>query len=296
MRNVRYDVSNMKKSRSAERSHSSNLYAFIRAVLGESISDNEVARRWGMDARMFNDLKHGRIGVPRIEKLRSLAKVLGINPHFVYAAGAGVPVPQLMNAVKREDVSSAVSILAGNTIRAEGRLKQTQAMVDHQRRKIEVMSSELQLRNAQFEALVDQLLVAVMTLDVDGRVLHLNPIAREVFGVDTARPGVPLLAATKTMFLDMDGRPFPTMMLPSYRALSERKPHRAVFSVHRDGKKGRLVAATATPMFANRRFIGVISVLRDVEDILSAIGGIGVDLPLHPRLPRLKRSRVQRAR
>jgi PAS domain S-box-containing protein len=286
----------VKKPRSPKRNHSSNLYAFIRAILGDAISDNEVARRWGMDARMFNDLKHGRIGVPRIEKLRSLAKVLGINPHFVYAAGAGVPLRQLMYAVKREDVSSAVSILAGNTIRAEDRLKHTQAMVDDQRRKIEIISSELQLRNAQFEALVDQLLVAVMTLDVDGRVLHLNPIARELFGVDTARPGVPLLAATKTVFLDMDGRPFPAVMLPSYRALSERTPQRAVFSVHREGKKGRLVAATATPMYANRRFIGIISVLRDVEDILSAIGGIGVDLPLHPRLTRAKRAGVERSR
>jgi len=37
-----------------------------------------------------------------------------------------------------------------------------------------------------------------------------------------------------------------------------------VFSVHREGKKGRLVAATATPMRAGREFIGVIS--KDEED------------------------------
>ena len=29
--------------------------------------------------------------------------------------------------------------------------------------------------------------------------------------------------------------------------------------------------------------VGVISVLRDIEDILTAMGGIGVDLPHHPR-------------
>ncbi|MBL8111800.1 MAG: hypothetical protein JNK60_02865, partial [Acidobacteria bacterium] len=49
--------------------------------------------------------------------------------------------------------------------------------------------------------------------------------------------------------------------------------------------------ATATPVRAGKRFIGVISVLRDIEDILSAVGGIGVDLAHHPHY--VKREEIQ---
>jgi hypothetical protein len=86
-----------------------------------------------------------------------------------------------------------------------------------------------------------------------------------------------------TVLLDLEGQPFDTTQLPSYVAHRTRQGAKRVFSVHRPGTKGRLVAATATPMNAGKRFIGVISVLRDIEDILTAVGGIGVDMPLHPR-------------
>lgn len=253
-----------------------NLYDLIRAVLGAGISDNEIARRWGVDPRVFNDLKHGRIAVPRIERLRDLAEVLGLNEHFVYAASAGVPTSKLMALVRRQDVTAAVGMLVGATHRAHEEL--------------EKMSTELELKSAQLHALIEQLLIAVMTLDSVGNVIHLNQLGRDLFGVEEDCPGVPLSVAIQgTVLLELDGRPFDTTQLPSYVALRTQKEAKRVFSVHRPGTKGRLVAATATPMKAGKRFIGVISVLRDIEDILTSVGGIGVDMPLHPRTRKSKK-------
>src|SRR5690348_2734502 len=91
--------------RAVEHPHARNLYRFIRTVVGKEVSDNSIARRWEIDPRVFNDLKHGRIGVPRIERLKVLAKVISVNEHFIYAAAAGVPVTKLMALVRREDLS-----------------------------------------------------------------------------------------------------------------------------------------------------------------------------------------------
>lgn len=267
-----------------------NLYLFIRDVLGEQVSDNEIARRWGVDARVFNDIKHGRVAVPRLERLRDLSRVLGVNEHFVYAAGAGVPTKKLMSMVRRQDISAAVGVLVGATAKAEERAKQTEEALADKHKELERVASELELKDAQLQSLLEQLLVAVLTLDLQGNVVHVNQIGRELFGVTDVTPGVPLGVATEgTMFLDTDGRPIEVPRLPSYVALKTKKAAKAVFSVHRPGKKGRLVAATATPMRAGRKFIGVISVVRDIEDILSAVGGIGVDMPTHPKLIRATR-------
>jgi PAS domain-containing protein len=263
---------------------SKNLYELARTILGDGVSDNEIARRWGVDPRVFNDLKHGRIAVPRIERLRELAEVLGVNEHFVYAAGAGVPTNKLMVLIKRQDVSAAVGALVGATHRAKNELKETEEQLAGAHKELEKMTNELELRSAQLHALLEQIMIAVLTLDGSGNVLHLNQMGRELYGVDDGHFGVPLAVAMKgTVFLDLEGQPFDSTQLPSYVALRSRQPAKRVFSVHRPGTKGRLVAGTATPMMAGKRFIGVVSVLRDIEDILAAVGGIGVDMPLHPR-------------
>lgn len=271
---------------------SKNLYELIRATLGLDVSDNEIARRWKIDARVFNDLKHGRIAVPRIERLRDLAEVIGINEHYVYAAGAGVPTSKIMTLVRQKDVSAAVGLLVGATHRAKTELKQTEEQLAGAHKEIEKMSVELELKSAQLQALVEQLMVAVLTIDAAGNVVHLNQTGRELFGVDESSFGIPLgVALDGTVLLDLEGQPFDTTQLPSYTALRTRQPTKRVFSVHRPGTKGRLVAGTATPMKAGKRFIGVVSVLRDIEDILTAVGGIGVDMPLHPGKKRRKKVR-----
>jgi PAS domain-containing protein len=264
-----------------------NLYDFIRAVLGYQISDNAIARRWKVDPRIFNDLKHGRIAVPRIERLKSLAATLGVNEHFVYAAAAGATAKKLMPIVRRKDVSAAVGVLVGANARTADRLKQAEERLAEQHEKLKRVALELELRDVQLQSLLDQLFVAVLTLDANGNVAHINPIARELFGIASPSPNVPLGVAVKgTTFLALDGRPLSTTELPSYEALRARAPAQRVFSIHRPGRKGRIVAATATPMRSRKRVIGVISVLRDLEDILSAVGAVGFDQPTHPRFLR----------
>jgi PAS domain-containing protein len=269
---------------------SRNLYELIRATLGHDVSDNEIARRWHIDARVFNDLKHGRIAVPRIERLRDLAEVVGINEHFIYAAAAGVPAAKLMTLIRRQDVSAAVGLLVGATHRAKTELRQTEEQLTSAHKEIEKMSVELELKSAQLHALVEQLVVAVLTLDAAGNVVHLNQTGRDLFGVEETSFGIPLsVAMTGTVLLDLEGQPFDSTQLPSYTALRTRQATKRVFSVHRPGTKGRLVAGTATPMKAGKRFIGVVSVLRDIEDILTAVGGIGLDMPHHPGKKRRKK-------
>jgi PAS domain-containing protein len=264
-----------------------NLYAFIREVLGSEISDNAIARRWKVDPRIFNDIKHGRIAVPRIERLKALAATLGINEHFVYAAAVGAPTRKLMPIVRRQDISAAVGELVGANARTEDRLKQAELRLAEQHKQLKLVALELELRDVQLQALLDQLFVAVLTLDVNGNVAHINPIGREFFGIGTATPNVPLSVAVRgTTFLALDGQPLSTTELPSYQALKNKAPAQRVFSIHRPGKKGRIVAATATPMRSRRRFIGVISVLRDLDDILSAVGAVGFDQTTHPRFLR----------
>lgn len=266
-----------------EREFARNLYRFIRLILGPSTSDNEIARRWQMDPGMFNDLKHGRVAVPRIERLGRLAEVLGVNEHYVFAAGMGVPAGRLIDLLRRPDVSAAVGALVNATARTAAKLEVTEAALAENRELLQKISSDLELRDAQLHALLEQLLVAVLTLDTQGNLIHINRIGRELFGVKRVGAPLPLpLVMSETVFLDLDGKPFDATQLPSYRALRDRSVRKGVFSVHRKGKSGRLVAATATPVRAGKRFIGVISVLRDIEDILTAVGGIGVDLPNHP--------------
>jgi PAS domain-containing protein len=252
------------------------LYELTRALLGSRVSDAEIARRWRLDPRQLNDLKHGRSAVPRLERLRDLARVLGINEHFIYAVAAGAPVSKVLPLVRREDVAAAVGLLVGAATQAEDVRTQSERALAKAQRQVEKLSDELELRNEQVRSLVDQLSLSVLTLDAQGNVLHLNGDARELFGVPNATPGVPLIALLSgTIFLDLQGSPFEVNELPSYRALRTGQPASAVFSVHRPRAHQRIVAATATPMRAGDHLIGVVSVLRDIEDLLSSIGGAG---------------------
>lgn len=72
-----------------------NLYRFIRKVLGEEISDREIARRWGMDEKNLRELKRGLRVVPKLARLESLAEVLGIRKYYVLEAASGLPADKV---------------------------------------------------------------------------------------------------------------------------------------------------------------------------------------------------------
>lgn len=67
----------------------SNLYNFIRLVLGNEITNQEIARRWRMDIKNFSDFKHGKYPVPSVKRLVSLARVLHVDRHAVFDVASG---------------------------------------------------------------------------------------------------------------------------------------------------------------------------------------------------------------
>jgi len=72
-----------------------NLYRFIRLVLGDEISDREIARRWGMDEKNLRELKRGLHVVPKLSRLEALAEVLGVHRYYVLEAASGIPAERV---------------------------------------------------------------------------------------------------------------------------------------------------------------------------------------------------------
>jgi PAS domain S-box-containing protein len=68
-----------------------NLYRFIRLVLGEEISDREIARRWGLDEKNLRELKQGKRVVPKLSRLVDLARALGVHKYYVLEVASGIP-------------------------------------------------------------------------------------------------------------------------------------------------------------------------------------------------------------
>lgn len=89
-----------RRSGAAERCK--NLYRFIRLRLGEAPSDREVARRWAMEWKSFVALKQGKRQVPRVEELEALARLLNVDPAFVFQVAGGVSAREIAALATRE--------------------------------------------------------------------------------------------------------------------------------------------------------------------------------------------------
>jgi len=76
-----------------------NLYRFIRLVLGEEVSDREIARRWGLDEKNLRELKLGKRVVPKLSRLVDLARVLGVHRYYVLEVASGMPAETVFGAV-----------------------------------------------------------------------------------------------------------------------------------------------------------------------------------------------------
>lgn len=245
------------------------LYSFIRAIVGDRLSDNEIARRWRVDGRVFNDIKHGRVAVPRIERLRLLASILGVNEHFIYAVAAGAPWRRIVAAVRRGGVERALEVLAGSASKAEEDLGQTRAALESGRARLAEVSSEFDLRDAQLRTLLDQLWVGVLSIDVNGQVIGANPIVRQLFGL--SKTSGPLARGlTGTTFIDLDGERIDAHDLPICAALRTGRAVNRTFAIHRKGHAPHVVVATASPIRNSQgSMLGVISVLREVSALLA---------------------------
>lgn len=257
------------------------LYCLIRAVLGKRVSDNEIARRWGVDSRVFNDIKYGRIAVPRIDRLRRLAPVLGINEHFIYAIAAGAPWRRILAAARRGEAERALAVLASSAREAQDSLRDTRDALATDRARLAHVSHQLTLRDAELRALLEQLFVAVLAIDASGRVVNTNAVARRLFGLPKGYEGPLTVALRHSVFIDIAGAPFDATELPVYKALQKAAPVARTFTIHRRGRAPCIVVATASPIRDRRRRLkGVISVLREVADLFEPQRAV-----LHARRP-----------
>ena len=102
-----------------------NLYRFIRLVLGEDVSDREIARRWGMDEKNVRELKNGLRVVPKLSRLEDLAEILGIHKYYVLEVASGVPAEKayriLRNFVVEEELGLIQNAFEGARVAGEER-------------------------------------------------------------------------------------------------------------------------------------------------------------------------------
>jgi hypothetical protein len=90
----------MSKMKRPLQKRSIDLYKFIRLILGNDVPDCHIARKWKMNDKNFHEFKTGVYPVPKIERLISLARVLRVNEHVVFAVAAGMPPQRAYNIVE----------------------------------------------------------------------------------------------------------------------------------------------------------------------------------------------------
>ena len=97
--------------------NSLQLYRFIRLVLGEEVSDNQIARLWHMDVKNFNEFKKGRLPVPRIERLEALAEVLGVEKSLVFEIASGGDPERALALARSNDFRVLSEVLSQSLAR-----------------------------------------------------------------------------------------------------------------------------------------------------------------------------------
>jgi len=90
----------------------SNLYNFIRLVLGNNIPDCHIAHRWDLDEKNFYDFKIGKYPVPRLAKLEALGSMLDINKHLIFQVASGTPAKKVFDLIKTNDLAGQIKLLS----------------------------------------------------------------------------------------------------------------------------------------------------------------------------------------
>lgn len=104
----------------------SNLYNFIRLVLGNDISDRQIAQRWGFDEKNFHEFKTGKYPVPRLAKLESLSSILDVNKHLIFQVAGGTPARKVYDLIKRNDLAGQIRLLSSQLNEANKALSQSE--------------------------------------------------------------------------------------------------------------------------------------------------------------------------
>jgi PAS domain S-box-containing protein len=88
-----------------------NLYRFIRRVLGEDVSDREIARRWGVDEKNLRELKNGLRVVPKLSRLEALAEALAVRKYYVLEVASGVPAEKVYRILRNHVVEDHLNLI-----------------------------------------------------------------------------------------------------------------------------------------------------------------------------------------
>ena len=130
-----------------------NLYAFIRLRLGKETSDREVARQWDMEWKSFSALKHGRRQVPRIQELETLARLLKVEPAFVFEVARGVAAKKVHELLQKNDPEKLAQLLV---------------------RSVRSAHADAESREDHFRAILDRATDGVFTADLQGAFREVN--------------------------------------------------------------------------------------------------------------------------
>lgn len=88
-----------------------NLYRFIRLVLGEDVSDREIARRWGVDEKNLRELKNGVRVAPKLSRLEDLAAALAVRKYYVLEVASGVPAEKVYRILRNYVIEDQLSLI-----------------------------------------------------------------------------------------------------------------------------------------------------------------------------------------
>jgi uncharacterized protein (TIGR02266 family) len=140
-----------------------NLYSFIRLRLGRKVSDREIARLWDMEWKCFNLLKHGNRQMPRVQELEALAKLLAVDPAFVFEVARGVSAKKVHQLLLENDPEKLARLLMAG---------------------IHGAHAKAELKETDFRAILDRVTDAVFTADLRGGFREVNHRLCELTGYE----------------------------------------------------------------------------------------------------------------
>ncbi len=129
---------------------------------------------------------------------------------------------------------------------------------------------EIDRRAAELSAVIGSIADGVIVYSPDGRIARLNRAARDILGYAEADLGRPLDERVADLSLtDARGRPLQREELPFPRALrGERVVGQEIQLRRPDGRHYRLIASTAPVNDAEGRFLGAVSTLHDITQMV----------------------------
>lgn len=217
-----------------------NLYAFIRFRLGRGVSDREIARRWKMEWKSFNGLRHGKRQVPRIADLERLAAVLDVDAAFVFEVARGVPARRVHSLLEKNDREALAGLLMAG---------------------VQAAHRQSESRSHRFEAILDRVEEAVFTLDIQGRFQDVNRRVSAMTGFSSDE------LLTRSLFDLLSARQRPELVAAAAAVFQHREGHATTLTIRtKDGEERLLELGLARIDDEDGTAIGLQGIARDITE------------------------------